>query len=77
LPVIARADYARPMSDTERRPTPPHRLAVVNWEYPDRTVVAGCPIDFAAAEAMARAYQERYPGRRSWLSIPATLADSH
>ena len=67
------------MSDQEQRPPlpAPRTLAVVNWEYPDQTVVAGCPIDYAAAVAMARAYQERYPGRRSWLSIPAALAGTH
>lgn len=52
------------------------RLAIVNWQYPDQTVVAGCPIDYDAALAVARAYQERYPDRRSWLSIPPLLARS-
>jgi hypothetical protein len=62
------------MPEEERNPPVASRLAVVNWEYPDQTVVAGCPIDFAAAQAISRAYQERYPDRRSWLSIPPSLA---
>ena len=76
LHARAPAHYpSRPMPDHDARPSPSvaARLAVVNWEYPDRSVVAGCPIDYAAAQAMAKAYQDRYPDRRSWLSIPAAL----
>ena len=69
------ADYApRPM----RNQTPPIpssvQLAVVNWEYPDQSVVAGCPVDYAAAVAMSKTYQERYPDRRAWISIRPPLA---
>ena len=51
-------------------------LAVVNWWYPDGSTVAGCPLEYAAAEAVARAYVERYPERRSWLSVPPPLHPS-
>ena len=48
-------------------------LAVVNWWYPDGTTVAACPLEYKAAEAVAKAYLERYPERRSWLSVPEPL----
>jgi hypothetical protein len=63
------------MADKEPRPSSAStiRLAVVNWQYPDESVVSGCPIDYDAALAVAQAYQARYPGRRSWISIPPLL----
>jgi len=48
-------------------------LAVVHWWYPDGSTVAGCPLEYTAAAAIAKAYVERYPERRSWLSVPAPL----
>ena len=48
-------------------------LAVVHWAYPDGSTVASHPLQLPVAEAVARAYVERYPDRRSWLSVPVTL----
>ncbi len=36
--------------------------------------VTGGPLEYGAAEAVARAYIERYPDRRSWVSVPAPLS---
>ena len=76
LPREPPADYPpRPMRK-DNLPLHPTsvQLAVVNWEYPDRSVVTGCPVDYEAAVAMSKAYQERYPDRRAWISIPPPLA---
>jgi hypothetical protein len=35
------------------------------------------PLQLPVAEALARAYVERYPDRRSWLSVPLTLRSPH
>ena len=48
-------------------------LAVVNWWYPDGSTVASVPLEVTVAEALAKAYLERYPDRRSWLSTPAPI----
>jgi hypothetical protein len=49
-------------------------LAVVNWWYPDGSTIVSCPLQLPVAEAVARAYVERFPERTSWLSVPAPLA---
>jgi hypothetical protein len=51
-------------------------MAEVNWWYPDGSTVTSCPLELSMAEAVARAYVERYPERRSWLSVPAMLRHS-
>ena len=48
-------------------------LAEVNWWYPDGSTITSCPMQLSMAEAVAKAYLERYPERRSWLSVPVTL----
>jgi hypothetical protein len=48
-------------------------MAEVNWWYPDGSTVTSCPLQLPVAEAVARAYLERYPDRHTWLSFPAAL----
>ena len=48
-------------------------MAEVNWWYPDGSTVTSCPLQLPMAEAVAKAYVERYPDRRSWLSVPVPL----
>lgn len=76
MPAEPAADYApRPMRNQPPPVEPTFaRLAMVNWEYPDRSVATGCPIDYEAALALSKAYQERFPDRRAWISIPPPLA---
>ncbi|HEY7412248.1 MAG TPA: hypothetical protein VII13_15985 [Vicinamibacteria bacterium] len=71
------------MSLDERRalrsgvPAPPSspRLAVVHWGYPDGSSVAGCPLEYERATALAEAYEQWYPDRRAWVVIaPAQRA---
>jgi hypothetical protein len=51
-------------------------MAEVNWWYPDGTTVTSAPLQLPMAEAVAKAYVERYPDRRSWLSVPVLLKPS-
>lgn len=76
MPRARQPDYAaRPVKDqpvTQARAGAP--LAVVHWSYPDGSTVTSGPLQIQAAEAVARAYVERYPDRTSWLSVPSALA---
>ena len=61
---------------THEKPSAPRvdvSMAEVNWWYPDGSTVTSCPLQLPMAEAVARAYVERYPDRRSWLSVPMSL----
>jgi hypothetical protein len=53
-----------------------HSLAVVNWWYPDGSTVTSCPLQLPMAEAVAKAYVDRYPERRSWLTVPPPLREA-